>query len=227
MCEIVLDTETTGLRFREDNDRIIEIGCVELINHMPSGETFHVYIDPEREVPQEAVNIHGITTEMLRGKPKFAEIADGFSAFIAGDPLVIHNAGFDVPFLNFELEKAGKPLISFDRVVDTLLVARQKHPGAGNRLDDLCKRYGIDNSRREYHGALLDSEILAEVYLELIGGRQTMLTLSANSGGGEVKTSRARPRSEPLGSRLTGEERTRHREFVTGLGENAIWPSYD
>ena len=227
MREIVLDTETTGLRFREDNDRIIEIGCVELINHMPSGETFHVYIDPEREVPQEAVNIHGITTEFLRGKPKFAEIADDFVAFIAGDPLVIHNAGFDVPFLNFELEKTGRPQISFDRVVDTLLVARQKHPGAGNRLDDLCKRYGIDNSRRSYHGALLDSEILAEVYLELIGGRQTMLTLSAVSGGVELKTSSARPRREALAPRLSDEEKARHRDFVTGLGENAIWSAYD
>lgn len=228
MREIVLDTETTGLRFREDNDRIIEIGCVELINHMPSGETYHVYIDPEREVPAEAVAIHGITTEKLRGKPKFAEIADDFVAFIAGDPLIIHNAGFDVPFLNFELQRTGRPQISFGRVVDTLLVARQKHPGAGNRLDDLCRRYGIDNSHRTYHGALLDSEILAEVYLELIGGRQTALTLSADSAEQPgVSAARARPRPVSLPPRLADVERQRHGEFVASLGDAAIWRSYE
>lgn len=226
MREIVLDTETTGLRFREDGDRIIEIGCVELINHMPSGETFHVYIDPEREVPAEAVAIHGITTEKLRGEPKFAEIADGLVAFIAGDPLVIHNAGFDVPFLNFELQKCGRTPISFDRVVDTLLVARQKHPGAGNRLDDLCRRYGIDNSHRTYHGALLDSEILAEVYLELIGGRQTMLTLAAESTEMTRAATRARPRPQPLAPRLDESEQARHAEFVDSLGENALWGAW-
>lgn len=223
MREIVLDTETTGLRFREDNDRIIEIGCVELINHVPSGETFHVYIDPEREVPAEAVAIHNITTEMLRGKPKFAEIAADFMAFIAADPLIIHNAGFDVPFLNFELERAGFPTISFDRVVDTLLVARQKHPGAGNRLDDLCKRYGIDNTQRTYHGALLDSEILAEVYLELIGGRQTNLTLTESGLAPRAPATRAVPRPEPLRPRLTREEEVQHAEFVATLGERALW----
>ena len=227
MREIVLDTETTGLRFREDNDRIIEIGCVELVNHMPSGKTFHVFIDPEREVPAEAVAIHGITTEKLRGQPKFAEIADDFLAFVADDPLVIHNAGFDVPFLNFELQRAGRAVISFDRVVDTLLVARQKHPGAGNRLDDLCRRYGIDNSHRTYHGALLDSEILAEVYLELIGGRQTALSLTEETSGPSLATSKTRARPEPLPSRLCDEDHRRHDKFVSTLGEKALWNTYE
>ncbi|MFN0265124.1 DNA polymerase III subunit epsilon [Tepidamorphus sp. 3E244] len=227
MREIVLDTETTGLRFREDGDRIIEIGCVELDNHMPTGNTFHVYIDPERDVPAEAVAIHGITSEKLRGMPKFAEVAADFAAFIGNDPLIIHNAGFDVPFLNFELERCGHPLISFDRVVDTLLVARQKHPGGGNRLDDLCKRYGIDNTRRTYHGALLDSEILAEVYLELIGGRQTNLTLTATVTTAQAISRRATPRPSPLAPRLSEEERARHAAFVLELSETTIWARYE
>ncbi len=229
MREIVLDTETTGLRFREDGDRIIEIGCVELINHVPSGETFQHYINPERDVPAEAVAIHGISNDKLVDKPVFAEIADAFLAFIADDPLIIHNAGFDVPFLNFELETAGRPTLSFERVIDTLLIARQKHPGGGNRLDDLCRRYGVDNSQRTYHGALLDSEILADVYLELIGGRQTALSLTAHIDGGSEKdgpAGRARPRPGTLPSRLNDAERHAHRAFVDALGENALWNGY-
>lgn len=225
MREIVLDTETTGLDFRQGH-RIIEIGCLELRDHVPTGETYHVYINPERDVPQGAVDVHGLTQERLAGEPVFSAIADAFLDFIGTDPLVIHNAGFDVPFLNSELERIDRSPITFDRVVDTLLIARQKHPGGSNRLDDLCSRYRIDNSKRTLHGALLDSELLAEVYLELIGGRQTSLTLDTarQTGPATINAKRA-PRPQRT-SRLTDDERARHGAFVESLGPDALWRRY-
>jgi len=223
--EIILDTETTGLD-PATGDRIVEIGAVELVNHLPTGRTFHVYINPERDMPKEAEAVHGLSTAFLRDKPVFAAIAGEFLDFIGDATLIIHNASFDVAFLNAELGFLRLPPLLPERVVDTLHMARQKHPGAANSLDALCRRYGIDNSRRTKHGALLDSELLAEVYLELIGGRQTALVLEASrvkrtttvvSGPIDLR------RPSPLPSRLTEAEREAHAAFVASLGENALW----
>jgi DNA polymerase-3 subunit epsilon len=159
MREIVLDTETTGLDPYQ-GDRLVEIGCIELVNRIPSGRTFHCYINPERDVPAEAQAIHGLTTEFLKGHPIFADVVDDLVAFLGDAPLVIHNAAFDIGFINAEFERVAKPLIGRERMVDTLLLARRKHPAGPNRLDDLCARYGIDNSHRTKHGALLDAELL-------------------------------------------------------------------
>ncbi len=223
--EIILDTETTGLD-PAAGDRIVEIGALELANHLPTGRTFHVYINPEREMRKEAEAVHGLSTAFLSGKPVFAAIAQDFMEFIADAMLVIHNASFDIGFLNAELGFLGLPAISQHRVIDTLHLARQKHPGASNSLDALCRRYGIDNSKRTKHGALLDSELLAEVYLELIGGRQTALVLEASlTRPAAVTVSRqaAAGRLRPLPPRLTDQERAIHENFVAGLGEQAIW----
>src|SRR5438034_8160497 len=176
MREIVLDTETTGLDPYQ-GDRLVEIGCVELYNKIPTSQSFHCYINPEREMAASAFEVHGLSGDFLKDKPPFVEVADEFLAFIGEAPLVAHNAGFDLGFLNAELERAAKPVIGSERMIDTLLLARRKHPAGPNRLDDLCLRYGIDNSRRTKHGALLDAEILAEVYIELVGGRQASLIL--------------------------------------------------
>jgi DNA polymerase III subunit epsilon len=176
MREIVLDTETTGLDPTAGH-RVIEIGCVELLNHIPSGRVWHRYINPRRDVPREAYDVHGLSAEFLADKPEFGAVAPDFLDFIDGARLIIHNASFDIGFLNAELESADRPSIAFNRVIDTLALARRRHPGAPNGLDDLCRRYGIDNSRRDKHGALLDAELLAEVYIELIGGRQAVLGL--------------------------------------------------
>lgn len=228
--EIVLDTETTGLDWAK-GDRVIEIGCVELVNHIPTGAHFHVYIDPQRPVHPDAMRVHGITDEFLKGKPLFAQIADEFIAFIADATLVIHNASFDIGFLNSEIGKLGHPPISMERVVDTLMLARRKHPGAANSLDALCARYGIDNSKRTHHGALLDSEILAEVYGELIGGRQAALGLSPAMGrstpdaAGTI-TDLLRKRPAPLPQRLTQDELLTHEQFVAGLTGPAVWADY-
>jgi DNA polymerase-3 subunit epsilon len=226
--EIVLDTETTGLDPYQGH-RLIEIGCIELLNRIPSGQTFHCYLNPERDVPAEAVEIHGLSAEQLKDKPLFAEVADDLIAFIGDAPLVAHNASFDLGFLNAELERAGKALLARERLVDTLLLARRKHPAASNRLDDLCVRYGIDNSRRTRHGALLDAELLAEVYLELIGARQAQLVLvdtGNGAGGTQVSVTALRLRPAPLAPRLTADERDAHLEFVATLGETAIWRDY-
>jgi DNA polymerase-3 subunit epsilon len=227
MREIVLDTETTGLDPFQ-GDRLVEVGCVELVNRIPSGQTFHQYFYPERGMPAEALAIHGLTDEFLKDKPLFAHVVDEFIAFLGDAPLVIHNAAFDLGFLNAELERAGRPLIARDRMVDTLLLARRKHPGGANRLDDLCVRYAIDNSRRTKHGALLDAELLAEVYVELIGARQAQLILSQAATpvpvAGEAIIIRVRP--EPLAARLSAEERAAHRAFVATLGDGAIWRDY-
>ena len=226
--EIVLDTETTGLQ-AEGGDRLIEIGCVELLNRMPTGNDFHVYVNPERDVPAEASAVHGLTAEMLADKPVFRKVARPFLDFIANDQLVIHNANFDVGFLNMELRRVSAPLIKTERVVDTLFLARRKHPGGPNTLDALCKRYGIDNSKRTKHGALLDSLLLAEVYIELLGERQASMELA--QGPDDVVSSGARnapalQRSNPLPTRLSEAEAKAHSDFVETLGETALWRRY-
>jgi DNA polymerase-3 subunit epsilon len=227
MREIVFDTETTGLDPYQ-GDRLVEVGCIELINRFPSGKTFHCYFNPERDMPESAQKIHGLTGEFLKDKPLFADKVDELLAFIGDDPLVAHNAMFDLGFLNAELERAGRAAVSRERMVDTLLIARRKHPGGSNRLDDLCARYSVDNSRRTKHGALLDAELLAEIYVELIGARQAQLGLAQSASperaAGEPIVVRERP--APLGERLTAEARAAHRRFVASLGENAIWRDY-
>jgi len=228
MREIVLDTETTGIDPGQGH-RLVEVGCIELLNRIPTGASFHAYLNPERDVPAEAFAIHGISTEFLQGHKRFIEIADEFLAFIGDAPLVIHNASFDHAFLCAELKRAERMLISRERLVDTLLLARRKHPAGPNRLDDLCARYGIDNSRRTKHGALLDAEILAEVYVELIGARQAQLGLTENAErpvNGMDGAIVIRERPEQLAPRLSETELAAHREFVSGLGENALWLDY-
>jgi DNA polymerase III subunit epsilon len=227
MREIVLDTETTGLD-PLDGHRLVEIGCVELINGIPSGQTFHVYFNPQRSMPAEAFAVHGLSEEFLKDKAFFAEAADDLIAFLGDAPLVIHNAAFDLGFINAELERAGRPPIARDRLIDTLLIARRKHPGGSNRLDDLCARYAIDNSRRTKHGALLDAELLAEVYVELIGARQAQLVLSQAAVPGLTigEAIVVRERLVPLPPAITAEDRTAHRAFIASLGENAIWREY-
>lgn len=178
MREIVLDTETTGLD-PFSGHRIVEVGCVELINHVRTGNYFHSYVNPERDMPREAEAVHGLSADFLKDKPKFAEIAGALLEFIGDDPLVIHNAAFDMKFLNAELGFAKKREIDFGRAIDTVLIARKKFPGQPASLDALCKRFSIDLSARTKHGALLDSELLADVYLELLGGRQSSLGLAA------------------------------------------------
>jgi DNA polymerase-3 subunit epsilon len=224
--EIVLDTETTGLDPGQGH-RLVEVGCVELIDRIPTGQGFHHYINPERDMPKEAFAVHGLSAEFLADKPLFAEIADAFLEFIGDAPLVIHNAGFDHGFLNAELTRLKKPIIARERLVDTLLLARRKHPGGSNKLDDLCARYGIDNSHRTKHGALLDAELLAEVYLELIGARQAQLILSETMAAQSFSRSApVAPRPVALAPRITDEERAAHAEFVATLGEEAIWLKY-
>lgn len=223
MREICLDTETTGLD-PATGDRVVEIGAVELLNHMPTGKTFHRYINPERPMPKEAFEVHGLSDDFLRDKPKFRMVAPDFLAFIGDATLVIHNAPFDMKFLNHELSAAGHPALPMSRAFDTVMLARQKYPGSPASLDALCRRFGVDNSMREKHGALLDSEILAEVYLELIGGRQPDLSLNpiARTTGPDT-TWRAPPRPSPLPPRLTAAESAAHRDFVIKLGATAIW----
>src|ERR1700733_14062819 len=227
MREIVLDTETTGLD-PLDGHRLVEIGCIELVNGIPSGQTFHSYFNPERGMPAEAFAVHGLSEDFLKDKAFFAEVADDLLAFLGDAPLVIHNASFDLGFLNAEFERAGRPLLGRERLIDTLLLARRKHPGGSNRLDDLCARYAIDNSRRTRHGALLDAELLAEVYVELIGARQAQLVLSQAAAPRETfgEPIILRQRSVSLPSALTEDDRAAHRAFIATLGENAIWRDY-
>jgi DNA polymerase III subunit epsilon len=228
MREIVLDTETTGLDPAQGH-RLVELGCIELLNRIPTGATFHAYLNPERDVPAEAFAIHGLSSEFLKGHKRFIEIVDEFLTFIGDAPLVIHNAGFDHGFLCAELKRVERTLIARERLVDTLLLARRKHPAGPNRLDDLCARYGIDNSRRTKHGALLDAEILAEVYLELIGARQAQLGLAESverPHRGSDGVVILRQRSVALAARLSDADRAAHREFVATLGENAVWRDY-
>jgi DNA polymerase III subunit epsilon len=239
MREIVLDTETTGLD-PALGDRIVEIGAVELVNHLPTGRTYHQYINPERGMPRDAFEVHGIGHDLLdppgpavpggvslRDKPVFAQIAAAFLAFIGDAQLVIHNAAFDLKFLNAELERLGLATLQPARATDTVMIARTRFPGSPASLDALCRRFGIDNSMREKHGALLDSEILAEVYLELVGGRQPDLVLaggSALSGSSPAADNwRPGPRPVALPPGLTAEEAAAHARMVAGLGPNAIW----
>ncbi|WP_112320854.1 DNA polymerase III subunit epsilon [Oceanibium sediminis] len=227
MREIVLDTETTGFS-PEDGDRIVEIGAVELLNHMPTGRTYHQYINPLRDMPEEAFAVHGISEEFLRDKPVFADIAQAFLDFVSGAKLVIHNAAFDMKFLNAELGWCDKPKLPYEVALDTLEIARKRFPGAQNSLDALCRRFGVDNSSREKHGALLDSEILAEVYLELIGGRQPDFALSVvgNDDGADavVKDYVPPARPRPLPSRLSQAEAAAHAAFIATLEGGGIWP---
>lgn len=226
MREIVLDTETTGFE-PEQGDRIVEIGAVELMNHMPTGKTYHQYINPERDMPAEAFAVHGLGNDFLRDKPVFAKIVDEFRAFIGDSKLVIHNAAFDVKFLNAELRWAKRPPLASDCAIDTLDIARRRFPGSPASLDALCRRFGIDNSSRTLHGALLDSEILAEVYLELIGGKQPDLVLApaqSKSASGQVESDwRPKPRPTPLPSRLSETEKAAHAAFVAKLGPESLW----
>src|SRR3954453_24186525 len=228
MREIVLDTETTGLDPLR-GDRLVEIGCIEIYNRMPTGQTFHRYINPERDMPAEAFAVHGLSAEFLASKPLFTEVVDEFLEFIADAPLVIHNASFDISFINAELDRLKRQPVGRDRLVDTLLLARRKHPGVSNRLDDLCSRYSIDNSRRTKHGALLDAELLAEVYIDLIGARQSQLILASDihvarsDGPGEMPR---RQRLVPLAPRVTEADRAAHWDFVATLGEKPIWHDF-
>ncbi len=226
MREIVLDTETTGFE-PDTGDRIVEIGAIELLNHLPTGRVYHQYINPERAMPQDAFEVHGLGDEFLRDKPKFAEIAQAFVEFVGEARLVIHNASFDMKFINAELAWAKLPVIPFERAIDTVAMARKKFPGSPASLDALCRRFGIDNSAREKHGALLDSELLAEVYLELIGGVQPDFGLAAVGSATSGETSwRPMPRPEPLPPLITEDERAAHEAFVESLGGDAVWKRF-
>lgn len=226
MREIVLDTETTGME-PAAGDRMIEIGCVELINHIPTGKHLQLYFNPERDIPPEAVAVHGLTLDFLADKPVFAESYTAFLDFIGSDKLVIHNAEFDMKFINAELQKVGHPALPWSRVVDTLDMARRKFPGSPANLDALCRRFGIDNTERVYHGALLDSELLAEVYLELIGGRQHGLVLGADNtksaeNGQGAHEAKNKPYREPRSFPVPEEELAAHEKMLEDLAD-PIW----
>ena len=226
MREIVFDTETTGLDPYQ-GDRLVEIGCVELVNGFATGNSFHYYLNPQRDVPDGAFQVHGLSAEFLKDKPLFADVCDEFLAFVADAPLIAHNAMFDLGFINAELERCKRAALQRDRLVDTLMLARRRYPAGPNRLDDLCARFSIDASRRTKHGALLDAELLAEVYVELTGKRQAHLGLTDMPVGVTqqmIVTVLVRP--APLASRLTEAERMAHRAFVATLGEKAIWKHY-
>lgn len=230
MREIVLDTETTGLNpYDNPRHRIVEIGAVEVFNQVPTGKTYHQYIQPERDMPKEAFEVHGIGEEFLADKPVFAAIAQEFLDFVGDAKMVIHNAEFDMRFLNAELEWAGKPTLSNDQALDTLKIARRKFPGSPASLDALCRRFGIDNSAREKHGALLDSEILAEVYLELTGGKQPDFGLSQTKSSAAQQQDdnwRPRPRPNALPSRVSDTEKAAHAAFLDALGADALWSKF-
>ena len=227
MREIVFDTETTGLDPYQ-GDRLVEIGCVELINGFPTGQSFHRYLNPERDVPEGAFKVHGLSREFLMDKPVFAEVCDDFLGFVGDAPLIAHNAMFDLGFINAELERCKKAAIPRERLVDTLMLARRRYPGGGNKLDDLCGRFSIDLSRRTKHGALLDAELLAEVYVELTGKRQARLGLiDVEVNVATVSTiAVVRVRPALLAPRVTDAERAAHLAFVGTLGDKAIWRDY-
>jgi DNA polymerase III subunit epsilon len=223
--EIVMDTETTGLD-AANGDRLIELGCIEIVNRIPTGREFHRYLNPERDIHSEAVAVHGLTREFLKDKPLFKDVAEEFLEFIGEAPLVAHNATFDIGFLNAELERVAHPPLRFDRVVDTLVLARRRHPAGPNSLDALCKRYGIDNSERIKHGALMDSLLLANVYVELLGERQATLGLGGQGGAemsAQLRLAAAKPRPQALPPRLSEDGTLAHRAFVTTLGPKALW----
>jgi len=226
MREIVMDTETTGLD-PFTGHRIVEIGAVELINHVPTGNIYHQYINPQRDMPEEAFNVHGLSEEFLASKPVFEDVAQDFLKFIDDGILIIHNAPFDMKFLNAEFLWIEIEQLSMDRVIDTLALARKRYPMGPNSLDALCRRYGIDNSKRNKHGALLDSELLADVYMELIGGRQTVLGLTSEpqqvARKVEVGQVQANGRPALLPGRLSQAEIEAHNKMITGLGDKALW----
>ncbi|WP_086606883.1 DNA polymerase III subunit epsilon [Erythrobacter donghaensis] len=232
MREIIFDTETTGLD-PKTGDRMVEIGCIEMVGRVETGRTFHAYFNPERDMPPEAERVHGLSAAFLATKPKFAATADELLAFLGDAPLVAHNAGFDFGFLNNELELIGREPISMERMVDTVALARKRHPGAKLSLDALCTRYGIDRSHRVKHGALLDAELLAQVYVELTGGRQIGLGLSPIDPAADTATPQPgnmpwhrppadKPRREPRPHVASPEELERHRAFIAGIAD-AIW----
>lgn len=226
MREIIFDTETTGLD-PKDGHRVVEIGAVEISNLIPTGRVFHVYINPERDMPEEAFRVHGLSGEFLSGQKKFAEIASEFLDFIEDSPLVAHNAEFDVRFLNAEFATLKLPPLASARIVDTLAMARRRNPGSPASLDALCQRYGIDLSRRDKHGALLDAGLLAEVYAELMGGRQAALSLQSSGVARRKQTNdllTARP--EPLAARVSAAEAEAHRAFVAALSKAPLWDRY-
>jgi DNA polymerase-3 subunit epsilon len=228
MREFVMDTETTGLD-PVTGDRLVEIACIELANYIPTGRVYHEYINPQRDMPDAAFKVHGLSTQFLSDKPLFANVAGSFLDFVEDGLLIFHNASFDMKFINAELSQAGLQIIPPERVFDTLALARRKHPAGPNSLDALCKRYSIDNSARTRHGALLDAELLAEVYLQLIGGQQAALDLSARRGGlykngGGRETVYTRP--QPLPSNIAEAEQAAHRSFIDELGDQAIWTRY-
>jgi len=228
MREIVFDTETTGLS-PKNGDRIVEIGCLELVNRLPTGETFHVYLNPERDMPAEAQAVHGLSEAFLADKPLFADVADDFLAFVGDAALIAHNASFDMRFIQAELKACGRPDLSEHQVIDTLAMARKKFPGSPASLDALCKRFNVDTSSRELHGALIDSELLAGVYLELMGGRQTGMIFEKKqqqekdaSGGLSPRQPKNR-RAQPLPSRLSQDEKAAHVAFLEGFPRRAVW----
>ncbi len=227
--EIVFDTETTGFD-PETGDRLVEIGCIELENHMPTGNNFHVYINPERDVPAEVVAVHGLDNERLKDEPTFGEIVGDFVDFIGMDSkLIAHNAEFDMKFINAELKMFGFPSIDPRRVIDTLPMARKKFPGSPANLDALCRRFGIDNTARTLHGALLDSELLAEVYMELLGGRQRGLKIEGDkrsAGKSEIQNSslnKNRPFREPRQFVVSNDEAAAHQLMIDAIGDSALW----
>jgi len=228
--EIIFDTETTGLEPLK-GDRLVEIGCVELFNHFPTGRTYHVYINPERSMPVEAFRVHGLSEEFLADKPRFAEIVDDFAAFIDDAVLIAHNATFDIGFINAEFARLGRAAVPPERVIDTLMLARRRHPAGPNSLDALCSRYGIDTSKRTLHGGLLDAQLLAEVYIELIGGRQAGLALetveeAASAAAFALSGGRhAIERPQPLPPRIDPQESAAHDAFIATIG-NSIWSRY-
>lgn len=228
MREIVLDTETTGLD-PFDGHRVVEIGCIELLNRIPTGRVWHYHLNPEREVPHAAFEVHGLSYEFLRDKPRFGELADDMLSFIEGAMLVMHNAAFDFGFLNAELDRLARPLLRWDCVIDTLPLARRRHPGAPCSLDALCKRYGVDLSEREKHSALLDCRLLTAVYVELVGGHQARLEFAVNGGQAALlgaNMEAIKPRERPLAPRLSAAEIEAHRAFVATLGAEALWLRY-
>ena len=223
MREIVWDTETTGFE-PDQGDRIVEIGAVELMSHVPTGRTFHAYINPQRSMPPGAFEVHGLGDEFLADKPLFAEVGPKFLDFVGDAMMIAHNAEFDFKFINAELGWADLPLVPHERLIDSLAIARRKFPGARNSLDALCLRFNVDNSGREKHGALLDSELLAEVYLELVGGRQPGLDLMAGAATTtDVRIERVGARPRPLAPRLSDAEAAAHAAFVTTLEGGGLW----
>jgi DNA polymerase-3 subunit epsilon len=221
----VFDTETTGLDAAK-GDRLIELGCIEIVNRIPTGREFHRFLCPDRQVHPDALAVHGLSNEFLQDKPRFPEVVDEFLEFIGDAPLVAHNGTFDLGFINAELQRVGRPAIPGSRIIDTLALARRRHPAGPNTLDALCKRYGIDLSARTKHGALLDSMLLANVYVELLGERQATLGLGGQSASEAIVVQRgaaAQPRPQPLRSRLSTQAESAHRDFVKTLGAKPLW----